>query len=49
MNIQRLTASRERFQNLVQEAPTATAVLTGRDMVVELVNQRMLQIWDVDG
>ncbi len=41
-------ASDNRFRNLVEESTVATAVLTGRDMILELANDRILHIWDVD-
>jgi PAS domain S-box-containing protein len=41
-------ASAKRFRNLVAELTVATAVLTGREMIVELANDPMLQIWDMD-
>ncbi len=41
-------ASDKRFRNLVEESTVATAVLTGRDMIVEMANDKMLDTWDVD-
>jgi PAS domain S-box-containing protein len=41
-------ASDRHFRNLIAESTVATAVLTGRDMVVELANDTMLKAWDVD-
>ncbi|HEY4335942.1 MAG TPA: PAS domain-containing protein [Puia sp.] len=41
-------ASDKRFRDLVSQSTVATAVLTGKDMVVELANDTMLNTWDVD-
>lgn len=40
--------SEARFRNLVNQATVATAVFTGRDMVVELANDALLELWDKD-
>jgi PAS domain S-box-containing protein len=37
--------SEQRFRNLVEEAIVSTAILTGPDMVLELANEAMLNIW----
>ena len=41
---QKLTESETRFRHLVQEAPVAIFVLTGRDMVFETVNNLMYRM-----
>src|SRR5947209_4925241 len=43
---QALADSEVRFRNLVQHAPIAIIVLSGADMVVELANNKMLQLWN---
>ena len=40
--------SEARFRSLVNDAPVATAVLRGENMVLELVNDAMLSIWGKD-
>ncbi|QJD79613.1 ATP-binding protein [Spirosoma rhododendri] len=45
---QQSETSEQRFRNLVLASPTATTVFTGRDMVVQAINQPMLQIWGKD-
>jgi len=37
-----------RFASLIEEAPVATAFFTGREMNVDIVNERMLKIWGKD-
>jgi two-component system sensor histidine kinase VicK len=41
-----LGASEARFRNLVQHAPVAIIVLSGADMIIELANDKMLQLWN---
>lgn len=43
---QELEESEKRFKNLIREAPLATALYTGREMMIEVVNDAMLQFWD---
>ncbi|WP_207423918.1 PAS domain-containing sensor histidine kinase [Desertivirga brevis] len=45
---QRAEESEARFRNLVDKAPVPTALLSGENMVLELVNDAMLQIWGRD-
>lgn len=40
--------SEARFRNLIEEAPFATAVYRGRDMIIEVANQEMIQLWGKD-
>jgi PAS domain S-box-containing protein len=44
----RIEGEEKRFRNLVEEAPVATAVLVGEDMVVQIVNDAMLKTWGKD-
>ncbi|WP_207429404.1 PAS domain-containing protein [Pedobacter sp. SYSU D00535] len=44
----RAEESEARFRNLVDKAPVATALLSGENMVLELVNDAMLEIWGRD-
>ncbi|WP_207536183.1 PAS domain-containing sensor histidine kinase [Desertivirga arenae] len=45
---QRAEESEARFKNLVDKAPVPTALLSGENMVLELVNDAMLEIWGRD-
>ena len=40
-----LQESEQRFRNLIEEAPVATSLFIGRDMVIELPNEAILKIW----
>ena len=40
--------SEKRFRNLVEEAPVATAIYSGREMIVSLANEAMLKVWGKD-
>ena len=42
----KIEASERRFRNLVAQATVATAVFTGRNMVLELANDAILDLWD---
>lgn len=43
-----LLDSEERFRSMIQEAPVATALYTGKNLIVEVANEIMLDIWGVD-
>ncbi|MBD2755910.1 PAS domain S-box protein [Spirosoma sp. BT704] len=43
-----LQESEQRFRTLILEAPVAISLFTGRDMVVELPNEKMLKFWGKD-
>ena len=43
-----LEESEKRFRNLVEEAPVATAIYSGRDMIISLANDAMLKVWGKD-
>jgi PAS domain S-box-containing protein len=43
-----LSESEERFRSMIEEAPVATALYTGKDLIVEVANDMMLNIWGVD-
>ncbi|HEY0680157.1 MAG TPA: PAS domain S-box protein [Chitinophagaceae bacterium] len=43
-----LEESEKRFRNLVEEAPMATAIYSGPDMIVSLANEAMLNVWGKD-
>jgi PAS domain S-box-containing protein len=47
-NRQALSESEERFRSMIEEAPVATALYIGRNLVVEVANDMMLNIWGVD-
>lgn len=40
-----LEESEKRFRTLVEEAPVATAIYTGPDMIISLANDAMLKLW----
>ncbi|WP_018621189.1 PAS domain-containing protein [Spirosoma luteum] len=40
-----LQHSEDRFRTLIQEAPVATCLFVGRQMVIEVANQAMIQVW----
>ncbi len=37
--------SEARFRSLIEESPVATCLFTGRDMVIEVANETIIQIW----
>ncbi|HEX9956753.1 MAG TPA: PAS domain-containing protein, partial [Fibrella sp.] len=43
-----LEASEKRFRSLILDAPIATAVYVGQDMVIQLANDAMLSLWGRD-
>ncbi|GAB3500070.1 hypothetical protein GCM10027341_24630 [Spirosoma knui] len=43
-----LKVSEKRFRNLIDEAPMATALYVGRDLVIELANAPMITMWGKD-
>lgn len=40
-----LKLSEAKFRSLIEEAPVATCLFAGRDMVIEIANQRMIDVW----
>ncbi|MBW8685705.1 PAS domain S-box protein [Chitinophaga rhizophila] len=42
---QALLESEYRFRSLVEEAPVATALFVGRNLVIEVANEPMIEIW----
>lgn len=40
--------SEARFRSLIEEAPVATCLFTGRELVVEIANENMIQLWGKD-
>jgi signal transduction histidine kinase len=40
-----LVSSEARSKSLIEEAPVATCLLVGRDMIIEMANEPMLTIW----
>lgn len=40
-----LQESEQRFRHLIAEAPVAISLFVGRDMVIELPNEKMLKFW----
>ena len=40
-----LTSSEARFKSLIEEAPVATCLFVGRDMIIEVANEPMLAFW----
>ncbi|GAB3714757.1 hypothetical protein GCM10027592_54770 [Spirosoma flavus] len=45
---QAIEASEARFRSLIQEAPVATCLFVGRDLVVEVANEVMIGYWGKD-
>ncbi|WP_375447092.1 PAS domain S-box protein [uncultured Fibrella sp.] len=45
---QQLTISEDRFRSIVEQAPMAIGLLSGRDMVIEIGNRKMTEIWGKD-
>ena len=43
-----LEASEEKFRSLIEEVPVGISVFTGKDMVVELANEPMIEYWAKD-
>jgi PAS domain S-box-containing protein len=43
-----LQVSEERFRNLINTAPVATAIYQGPDMVIQLANDAMIRLWGKD-
>lgn len=37
--------SEKRFKSLIEEAPVATCLFTGRDLKIEIANEEMIRIW----
>lgn len=40
-----IAESENRFQNLVQQAPIGIAIYSGPEMIIELANEKILEIW----
>lgn len=45
----KIEREKSRFNSLIEEAPVATALFIGREMKIEIVNEKMLKIWGKDG
>ena len=43
-----LEQSESRFRSLIQEAPFATALYTGSELIIEMANEVMIQLWGKD-
>lgn len=44
----KIEASEARFRSLIEEAPVATCLFTGREMIIEVANDSMLKFWGKD-
>lgn len=44
-SLEQLSESEAKFRTSVQQAPVAMAVLSTRELIVELANENMLQVW----
>ena len=44
----KIEASEARFRSLIEEAPVATCLFTGKEMIIELANDLMLKVWGKD-
>lgn len=40
-----LKESERRFRNLIEEAPVATSLFVGKDMIIDLPNEAMIRFW----
>ncbi len=45
---QQLKASESRFRSIVEQAPMAIGLFSGRNMVIEVGNNRIFEVWDKD-
>ncbi|HMG83038.1 MAG TPA: PAS domain S-box protein [Ferruginibacter sp.] len=45
LNEKKVIYGEQKFKNLINESPIATAVFTGEDFVVELANEEALKLW----
>lgn len=45
---QQLKASEARFRSIIEQAPMAIGLFKGRDMVIEVGNDRIFEVWDKD-
>ena len=45
ISIRNLSESEARFRSLIEEAPIATSLYVGRQLVIEVANEKMLNIW----
>ncbi|MBD2755117.1 PAS domain-containing sensor histidine kinase [Spirosoma validum] len=45
---QQLQASQERFRTLIEEAPVATCLFVGRDLIIDIANNIMISFWGKD-
>ncbi|WP_420147158.1 PAS domain-containing sensor histidine kinase [Spirosoma sp.] len=45
---QALQASEQRFRDLISDAPVATTLYIGRELIVEMPNEAMLRLWGKD-
>ncbi len=48
LNLHKREESEKKFQDVLREAPVATAVLTGEDFIIEIANKPALQLWAKD-
>jgi PAS domain S-box-containing protein len=48
VNAKQVKHGEEKFKNLINESPIATAVFTGEDFVIELANGEALKLWGKD-
>ena len=46
--VQALTESEENFRNMILQSPVAMGLFTGEDMVLEVINDKFLELWDKD-
>ncbi|WP_221393768.1 PAS domain-containing protein [Dyadobacter sp. NIV53] len=46
--VKELEASENKFRTLIEEIPVGISLFTGKDMIVELINQPMTQYWGKD-
>ncbi|UTA66853.1 PAS domain-containing protein [Emticicia sp. 21SJ11W-3] len=47
-SIRKLSESESRFRALIEEAPIATSLYVGRELIIEVANEKMLNLWGKD-
>lgn len=48
VNARQVEHGEQKFKNLINESPIATAVFTGEDFIIELANEEALKLWGKD-
>jgi PAS domain S-box-containing protein len=48
MSLQKIEASEARFRSLIEEAPVATCLFVGRELKIEVANDKIIEYWGKD-